>query len=207
MTKYRIDVYIIDDHTMFNEGLVEAINQSDTVHVSRTFTTLGECRSVLDERRPDVLLLDVSVPDGNSAVFCQWLTTTYPKVRIVAVTIHDEYSVIRQMLDCGVHGYILKSSPIEELLEAVVTVWQGNSYLSHTVEEIIRRGCTKEVTLTPAEQKVLRQLCAGHTNREIAKQLNLSIETVNWYRKRLLAKYDVRNVVQLVNLVMKEKLL
>lgn len=69
MKNYRIDVYIVDDHTMLNEGLTDAVNRSKTIYVSRSFTTLAECRTALRERRPDVLLLDISMPDGDGTAF------------------------------------------------------------------------------------------------------------------------------------------
>ena len=118
VSKYRIDVNIVDDHQMVCEGLSELINNSGKAHVSRTFNTLEAYRQALQERRPDVLLLDLSMPDGDGVAFCQEMVSLYPNVRVVAVTIHDEYSMIQRMMACGAHGYVLKSSPIEELIEA-----------------------------------------------------------------------------------------
>jgi len=208
MKKYRIDVYIVDDHEMFNEGLAEAINRSEKAHVSHTFTTLEDCNKALQERRPDVLLLDISIPEGGSSIdFCRQVVSDYPKVKVVAVTIHDEYSVIRRMLDSGVHGYVLKSSPVETLIDAIVSVWQGEHYISPDVEAILQQGTSQAVVLTAAEQTVLRLVCDGFTNPQIASQLHLSTETVNWYRKRLLAKYGVKNTVALVKHAIKEQLI
>ena len=207
MKKYKIDVYIVDDHTMLNEGLTDAINRSETVHVSHCFTTLADCRTALAERTPDVLLLDISMPDGDGTAFCQWITSEYPKVRIVAVTIHDEYCVIQRMLEAGVHGYVLKSAPIEELLTAIGQVWKGVRYLSPAVEDIIRQSGSKAIVLTKPEQNILRLVCQGHSNPEIADRLHLSAETVKWYRKRLLAKFGVNNTVNLVTLAVKGSLL
>ncbi|MBQ7427606.1 MAG: response regulator transcription factor [Prevotella sp.] len=207
MKKYKIDVYIVDDHTMLNEGLTDAINRSETVHVSHCFTTLADCRTALTERTPDVLLLDISMPDGDGTAFCQWVTSEYPKVRIVAVTIHDEYCVIQRMLEAGVHGYVLKSAPIEELLTAIGQVWKGVRYLSPAVEDIIRQSGSKAIVLTKPEQNILRLVCQGYSNPEIADRLHLSAETVKWYRKRLLAKFGVNNTVNLVTLAVKGSLL
>ena len=207
MKKYKIDVYIVDDHTMLNEGLTDAINRSETVHVSHCFTTLADCRTALAERTPDVLLLDISMPDGDGTAFCQWVTSEYPKVRIVAVTIHDEYCVVQRMLEAGVHGYVLKSAPIEELLTAIGQVWKGERYLSPAVEEIISQSCSKAIVLTKPEQNILRLVCQGYSNPEIADRLHLSAETVKWYRKRLLAKFGVNNTVNLVTLAVKGSLL
>ena len=207
MKKYKIDVYIVDDHTMLNEGLTDAINRSETVHVSHCFTTLADCRAALTERCPDVILLDISMPDGDGTAFCQWVTSEYPKVRIVAVTIHDEYCVIQRMLEAGVHGYVLKSAPIEELLTAIGQMWKGERYLSPAVEEIISQSSSKAIVLTKPEQNILRLVCQGHSNPEIADRLHLSAETVKWYRKRLLAKFGVNNTVNLVTLAVKGSLL
>jgi DNA-binding NarL/FixJ family response regulator len=207
MKKYLIDVYIADDHQMVCEGLSEMINKSGKAHVSRTFNTLEACRVALQERRPDVLLLDLSMPDGDGVAFCQQIVSTYQNVRVVAVTIHDEYSMIQRMVECGAHGYVLKSSPIEELIQAIVSVWQKQQYVSPQVENILREGKSHSVVLTDVEKKILRRICDGHTNPEIALDLNLSTETVNWYRKRLLAKFNVRNTVGLVRNVLEQKLL
>lgn len=207
MTKYRIDIYIVDDHTMLNEGLTEVLNQSDMMHVSRCFTTLAECKTSLKQRQPDVLLLDISMPDGDGVEFCQWLVKEYPKVKVIAVTIHDEYSIISRMLNAGVNGYILKSAPKDELVKAICSVWKGQNYISPQADEIIRKGSSKTVTLTSVEQNILRLICDGETNPQIAQQLGLSGETVNWYRKRLLSKFGVKNTVNMVTLVMKEHLI
>ena len=207
MKNYLIDVYIADDHQMVCEGLSEMINKSGKAHVSRTFNTLEACRNVLQERRPDVLLLDLSMPDGDGVAFCHEVIDTYQNIRVVAVTIHDEYSMIQRMMECGAHGYVLKSSPIEELIQAIVSVWQKQQYISPQVEKILCEGRSRSVVLTDVEKIILRLVCDGHTNPEIATKLKLSTETVNWYRKRLLAKFNVKNSVGLVRNVLEQKLL
>ena len=207
MKQYRIDVNIADDHVMVCEGLSEAINRAGDIHVSRSFHTLEACRQALAGNRPDVLLLDISLPDGDGVKFCQEVIANYPKMKIIATTIHDEYSVIRRMLDVGVHGYVLKSSSIVLLVEAIRQVWQGERYLSPEVDAIIEQAQGHAVALTDVERNILRMICDGMTNPQIAKVLNLSTETINWYRKRLLAKYGVKNAASLATLVEREKIL
>ena len=204
---YRIDINIVDDHSLLTESLADAINRSNVAHVSRTFSTLETCRQTLEERCPDVLLLDISMPDGNGIAFCRQMLGLHPKLKIICITIHDEYSVIHRMLDTGVHGYLLKSSPISELIEAIQTVWKGGRYVSQEVEAIISKSEPVTVFLSNVERNILRLICEGYTNPEIASQLSLSTETVNWYRKRLLAKYGVKNTVNLVTLVLKKQIL
>ena len=204
---YRIDINIVDDHSLLTESLADAINRSNVAHVSRTFSTLETCRQTLEERCPDVLLLDISMPDGNGISFCRQMLGLHPKLKIICITNHDEYSVIHRMMDTGVHGYLLKSSPISELIEAIQTVWKGGRYVSQEVEAIISKSEPVTVFLSNVERNILRLICEGYTNPEIASQLSLSTETVNWYRKRLLAKYGVKNTVNLVTLVLKKQIL
>ena len=207
MKQYRIDVNIADDHVMVCEGLANAINRTGDIHVSRFFHTLEACGQALASSRPDVLLLDISLPDGDGIAFCQEVIASYPKLKIIAATIHDEYSVIRRMLDVGVHGYVLKSSSIEQLIEAIRQVWQGERYLSPEVEAIIEQAQGHIVALTEVERNILRMICDGMTNPQIAEILNLSTETINWYRKRLLSKFGVKNAVSLATLVLREKII
>lgn len=207
MNTYKIDVNIVDDHTMFSEALAEAINRSEEAHVSRTFTTLEACSHTLAERRPDVLLLDISMPDGNGIAFCQQMLTEYPMMKVVAITYHDEYSIIRRMLDSGVHGYVLKNASVRRLLDAIVRVYHGEQYIDEEVQNILNRGEASTVFLTNAERDILCLICEGCTNPQIAKRLSFSTETVNWYRKRLLAKFNVSNTVSLVTIALREHLL
>lgn len=202
-----IDVNIADDHTMLAESLAEAINRKENIRVSRLFTSIEACRQTFEERRPDILLLDVSMPDGNGIELCREIIAKYPKIKVIAVTIHDEYSVIRRMLDCGIHGYVLKSSSVEQLVEAIERVWRGERFISPEVETIIAKAENSSVILSEVERNILQLICSGMTNPQIAQQLCLSTETVNWYRKRLLAKFGVKNTVGLVTLVMREHLL
>ena len=205
--KYLIDVNIVDDHPQLTESLAEAINRSEVAHVSRTFATLEACRQTLEERCPDVLLLDISMPDGDGVAFCQQMLEAHPKLKIVCVTIHDEYTVVQRMLDSGVHGYLLKSSSVSELVRALQTVWKGGRYVSQEVKDIISRSEPESVFFTDVERNILRLICDGNTNPEIANQLGLSTETVNWYRKRLLTKLGVKNAVSMVKLALKEQLI
>ncbi len=203
--KYKIDVNIVDDHTMLVEGLSKAINRSDLAHVSHCYSTLEECRLRLTQWMPDVLLLDISMPDGSGMDFCRQVMEQYPSLRVVMITCHDEFSIIQRMMDIGVHGYVLKSAPVQEVLDAIVAVYHGEQYQSSEVASIIERGKNQQIFLTPTERVVLQGICDGLTNPQIANTIHLSIETVNWYRKRLLAKFNVNNSVTLALIAVREQ--
>lgn len=205
--KYKIDVNIVDDHIMLTEGLAEAINQSEIAHVSHTFPTIESCRLTLTKRVPDILLLDISMPDGNGIEFCKQVLAQYSSIKIIAITCHNEYSIIKNTIDNGAHGYLLKNTSVSELLEAISTVYHGKQYVSDEVSLILKKGETEHIFLTEVEKNVLRLICKGYTNPQIAEHICLSTETINWYRKRLLAKFNVKNTVNLVTLVLRDHLL
>lgn len=204
---YKIDISIVDDHTMLVEGLSEAINRSNIAHVSHCFSTLEECRQRLAQWVPDILLLDISMPDGCGIDFCKQIRKQYPALRIIAITCHDEFSVIQRMIEIGVQGYILKTAPVQEVLEAITTVYRGEQYLCSEVTSILERGGEKHIFLTPTEHDVLDGICKGLTNPQIAEQIHLSIDTVNWYRKRLLTKFNVNNSVSLALIAVRDQLI
>lgn len=204
---YKIDVNIVDDHTMLVEGLTEAINRSDVAHVSHSYSSLEECRRKFSQQIPDVLLLDITMPDGSGIEFCAQILNDYPSIKVVAITCHDEFSVIQRMLEVGVHGYVLKSAPLQEVLEAITTVFHGGKFTSSEVDAIIEKGTAQQVFLTHVEKEVLCLICDGLTNPQIAEEIHLSADTINWYRKRLLSKFKVKNSVSLAILATKEKLI
>lgn len=204
---YKIDVNIVDDHTMFVEGLAEVINRSNLAHVSHCYSTLEECRQRLSQWVPDVLLLDISMPDGSGIDFCKQVMEQYPSLRIVTITCHDEFSVIQRMMDIGVHGYVLKSAPVQEVIDSIIAVYHGRQYQCTEVVSILERDKAKQIFLTPTEQVVLQGICNGLTNPQIADQIHLSTDTVNWYRKRLLAKFKVNNSVSLALIAVREQLI
>ncbi len=207
MKTYRIDVNIVDCRPLIAEGLTALVNQSETARVSHTFSSLEACRKMLEERRPDVLLLDLAMPDRESLEFCHEMLTTHPRMRIIVLSLYSEYALVKRLLKSGVHGLMLMNASGNELLDTIARVYRGENYICPEVEEVLRQGSETEVAITKAERGILCRLCDGRTNPEIASELDVSVETVNWYRKRLLAKFRVGNTVQLVNKVLKERLL
>lgn len=201
-----IDVYIADDHVMLVEGLTKAINESTVAHVNNVFYKIGSCRNALIFERPDVLLLDISLPDGNGVDYCKEVHTLYPDVKIIIITSHEEYSFARKALENGAEGYILKNCSAEELIESIESVYHGERYLCDKIESIIKRGAANDVYLSGREKEILKLIVDGYTNPEIADKLFLSPLTVKGYRKNLLLKLGVKNTASLVHLAMTEKL-
>ncbi|MDR0505884.1 MAG: response regulator transcription factor [Dysgonamonadaceae bacterium] len=201
-----IKVIIIDDHKILVEGLSKLINDSGIAQVSRVGYSAQDCRNLLKWELPDVLMLDVELPDGNGVDLCAELKKTYPTLKVLALTSFGEYPVVRRMLESGAMGYILKNAMAEEIYEGIDTVAAGNTFLCHEVEIMLKRKNSDAVWLSPSEQRLLRLIVDGYTNPEIADKLCLSPKTIKGYRQNLLFKLGAKNTSILVGMAINQKL-
>ncbi|MDD4008441.1 MAG: response regulator transcription factor [Fermentimonas sp.] len=200
-----IQVNITDDHKMFVEGLSRIINDSKTSRVAATAYTASECRWMLMSGLPDVLLLDINLPDGNGIDLCSELMNKYPELKILALTSFAELTIIRRMLDAGALGYILKNAMADEIMLGVQTVASGEPFLCDEVDMLLKKQTGLEIILTKKERELLELICEGCTSSEIAERMFLSVETINSYRKNLLFKLSAKNTASMVRLAIEEK--
>ncbi|KGN91662.1 hypothetical protein HQ39_05905 [Porphyromonas sp. COT-108 OH2963] len=200
-----IKVHIADDHKMLVEGLRLAINESEVAEVSGVSFSLNECRKMLTQALPDVLLLDISMPDGNGIEFCSEIHESYPGVKILILTSHDEYTMVNRAMSAGASGYILKNALSEEVIKGIETVLSGEIFLSHQIDLLVKKCTGDTVWLTAREQELLCHIVNGLTNQEIAEQMYLSVETIKTYRKNLIQKLGARNSMDLVRIAIQDK--
>ncbi|MDR1115349.1 MAG: response regulator transcription factor [Tannerella sp.] len=202
-----ITVHITDDHKMLTEGLRILINESNIATVTGVSYSLSECRNVFAFKRPDVLLLDIKLPDGNGIDFCAETHEKYPELKILALTTHDEYSVVRRMIENGANGYILKNALSEEIIAGIETVMNGNVFLCEEIDFLIKKQKNQAIWLTAREQELLRLIVDGYTNQEMSDKLYLGLETIKTYRKNLILKLGAKNSMVLVKMAIENKLI
>lgn len=201
-----ISVAVIDDHKFIIEGLEQSINNSGVARVIDREYSIAGCREMLIRCQPDVLLLDVSLPDGNSIDFCPKIRQFYPDVNILMLTTYAESAVVNRALSAGALGYILKNSISEEIIEGIRTVSRGERFLCEEVEELLTQKPEKQLPLTPREREVLSLIVEGYTCKEIAEKIFLSYDTVHDYCKYLRLKLGVKNTASLVRKAIEQKL-
>lgn len=202
-----INVHIADDHAMMVELLVPVIDASGIARVTGTSLKLSECRKAFASGCPDVLLLDINMTDGDGIVFCAEIHKRCPQMKIIGLTSHDEYSSVILMLKNGASGYVTKSEAVNEVLEAINAVMRAEIYISHLMEQIIRKTTKPAISLTPREKEVLHMMAKGMNNPEIANQLGIGLSTVLSFRKKLNLKLKASNPVELVTNARKEGLI
>ncbi len=201
-----IHVQIVDDHKMLAQGLEKMINESGIAKVTHTFFTLSECRNVLAFYQPDVLLLDIHLPDGNGIDFCAEIKSRYPDVKVLAFTSHTELSLAKRILGNGASGFIFKNAACEEVIEGIETVYNGNAFLCEELVALMKTQPRRGKWLTSRECELLKLITEGYTNLEIAKKIYLSPETIKGYRKNLLQKLGAKNTAAMVRIALDQKL-
>ena len=202
-----INVAIVDDHKILTEGLKTLIEEAGIAKVIGVAHSAAECRLSLGFWQPDVLLLDVGLPDISGVDFCKEIKEQFPAVKVLALTTHNEYTIVRQMLDNGASGYLIKNSMAEEVLAGIQAVAAGETFLCHEVDLLMKRPSGKNIWLSPRERELLRLISEGLTNGEIADQIFLSPETIKGYRKNLLLKLGAKNTAVLVKMAVEQKLI
>lgn len=202
-----IKVAIVDDHKVLVEGLCTLIEESGIAAIEGIAHSATECRRLIKDWNTDVLMLDVGLPDMSGLDFCVELRNNYPDIKILALTTHNEYSVVKQMLDNGASGYLIKNATGEEVLEGIQAVARGEVFLSHEIDLLIKKASNKAVWLTQRERELLKLVTEGYTNVEIGQKIFLSPETIRGYRKNLLLKLGAKNTVALVKMALEQKLI
>lgn len=187
-----ITVHITDDHRILAEGLSALINDSHIATVTGVSYSLATCRNALAFRRPDVLLLDVRMPDGCGLDFCDEIKQKYPTLKVLALSSHNEYTMVYRMMESGANGYIFKDTVFEELLAGIETVMNGGKFLCEKAKLLLEEKFSRNQYLTDTERAILRLIAEGYKSKEIADELSLSVETIKSYRKNMILKFDMR---------------
>ncbi len=204
-----INVMIVDDHHILVDGLQKLVNDSVFARVTEIAYSGKECVSKLKlcNDLPDVLFLDINLPDANGTELCKMIKTSYSSLKIIALTSYSEYAIVRQMLENGASGYVIKNAMPEEILMSIQAVADNEIFLCEQIDMLMKNRSTQHVWLTPREKELLKLIVNGHTNIEIADKMCLGVETINSYRKNLLCKLGARNTAILVKMAIEERLI
>lgn len=201
-----IRVAIADDHKMVAEGIARLIEESETAHVVGIAGTLGDAASLISAEQPDVLLLDVALPDGDGIDSIPQFLAASSQTRVVVLTMFGERAVIARALEAGASGFVLKSAAPEVLMEAMRAVCRDEVYLCGESSRIQRISKEVAPTLTPREREILRLIVDGLSIKEIADRLCLGFETVHSYTKYLRRKLQANNMASLVRTAIEQHL-
>lgn len=207
--------YIIaDDHKVFRQGLRYTLNTDPQLKCIGEAENGKQLLQLLASIQPDVILMDLKMPEMDGMEATKAIRQLYPDVKILVLTMYDDEQFVLHMLDMGVNGYLVKNADPEEIIKALYTVHENDYYFNDMVSRLMLRTIvnkkqvqqrTKEnVQLSDKETEILRLICLEHTNAEIAEKVFLSQRTVEGIRSTLLEKIGVRNTAGLVMYAVKK---
>jgi DNA-binding NarL/FixJ family response regulator len=192
---------------MVIEGIRSLLQNEKSVELIGHAMNAESCIAFLKIHQPDVILMDINLPDKNGIELCREVKEQYPGIFILGLSTFNQQSFVQKMIEHGASGYVLKNASGKELLDAIRTVSNGKIYMSFEVEQILKTKPDSEIIITRREMEVLVLIAEGMTNNEIAKKLFISITTVDTHRKNLLEKFSARNTAELVKLAFQLKFL
>ena len=197
-----IKVFIVDDHYMVIEGIHSLLQNEKDIEWTGHATNASSCMAYLQQQTPDVILMDISLPDKSGIDLCREVKDKFPGIYILGLSTFNQQSFIEKMMNSGASGYVLKNATREDLTKGIRTVITGTPYLSFDAATALRQVPTQSNTplITRREKEVLGLIADGLTNNEIAKNLFISVATVDTHRKNLLAKFECKNIASLIRL-------
>ena len=209
----KLRIFLADDHAVVREGLKALVNaQPDMEVVGEAGDGRTACVKAA-ELCPDVLVMDVSMPEMNGVQATRELHGVAPTIKVVALTVHEDRTFVQQLLAAGASGYVLKRAAAEELVHAIRVVARGEVYLDPAVATSLvqqlarqpRSGVAPDVAdLSEREAEVLRLIAQGHSNKEIAARLELSVKTVETYKARSMEKLGLTGRADIVRLALEK---
>lgn len=210
MNREKVSLVLVDDHPVVLEGLRSLLEKNDSLEIAGSFTTGKDTLDFLSRQEVDVILLDISLPDISGTDLCRKIKEKDPRTCVLAISNHNERSIITQMLQNGASGYLLKNSSSEELTQSILGAIEGNLALTPEVKNILARGEASFKALprlTRREKEVLKMVAEGLTTAAIADKLFISPLTVETHRRNLMQKFEVNNSAALIKVAAEQKLL
>ena len=203
-----IKIFIVDDHYMVIEGIHSLLQNETDVEWMGHATNAASCMAFLQQQKPDVILMDINLPDKSGIDLCKEVKASNPGIYILGLSTFNQQSFIEKMMANGAAGYVIKNATQQELMEAIHTVVKGKEYLSFDAAVALRKSDNQNdiPVITRREKEVLLLIAEGMTNGEIAQQLFIGISTVDTHRKNLLAKLGAKNTASLVRIAIQLQL-
>ena len=194
----KVHVLLVDDHTVVRQGLRKILEASADIEVVGEVGDGAAAITAAATLEPDVVLMDVRMERVNGIEATRQIVANQPRVRVLVLSMYDNEQFVRQAIEAGAKGYLLKDVDDEVLVEAVLTVTAGGTYFSSTFADEVGGSGSSLDMLTPKEREVLRLIGEGLSNRAIGDRLGLSIHTVETHRKHVIEKLDLHSTVDLV---------
>ena len=211
-----IKVILVDDHKMFRQGLKFALSQMEDIEVIGEASDGKEFLDVLKEKKPDVVLMDISMPRMDGVEATQNARQVDPDIKIITLSMFSDPEYYQKMVAAGTKGFLVKETGVDELHKAIKIVNEGGTYFSQQLLQniivnisnpVVKSSRNKVVELTKREEEVLELICKGYSNKEIADSLFISQKTVEGHKSNLMDKTNTKSAINLMLFAIKHQLI
>jgi two-component system nitrate/nitrite response regulator NarL len=208
MSQHKI--FIVDDHQLVIDGIRSLLSDSPQYALAGFSQRPEQVLQMLGSLKVDVLLTDISMPVMSGIELTRLVKSTYPNIKVMAISMHGESAVVKEMLDAGISGYILKNTGKQELLEALEKVLAGGTYFGDAITREILNSLNhkdSDQRLTNREIEIIRLIEAERSNKQISEQLFISERTVETHRKNIFRKTGTQSAIGLLKYAYKHRLI
>ena len=202
-----ITVLLADDHPLVQDGIRTRFEDIDDINVIGVANDGKELLEKAEELQPDIIIADISMPHINGLEATRILSASYPQIKMLILTMHDNQEYMQNAIDSGAQGYILKDQPAHEMIEAVRAIYHGKQHFCSSVLDRISIDEKSPNTLTKREKAILIELLDGLNNKKIADKLSISIRTVECHRGNIYRKLDTHSISGLIRYAKKQGIL
>ena len=215
MPPEKVTIAIVDDHTLFRQGIAYLLTESDEVAVVFDAGNGADMiKKITEHPLPQVILMDINMPVMDGYNTTKWLKENYPQIKVLALSMHEDDKAIIQMLKNGAGGYMLKESKVNDLVKGIKTINSQSYFINELVSERLLRNIQDDkpvkknlTALNANELKFLELCCTDYTYKQIADVMNLSPHTIDNYREALFLKFGIKSRTGLVIYALKKELI
>jgi DNA-binding NarL/FixJ family response regulator len=210
-----IKVFLADDHKLFREGLRALLEKEQDMKVIGEAEDGRTTVQLMRELAPDVVIMDVAMPDLNGVEACRKIIAQFPHVKVLGLSMHSDKRFVAEMLRAGASGYLLKDCALDELVGAIRAVARNQTYLSPRIAGVVVRDYVERLSkkapsqapeLTPTEREVLQLLAEGKSTKVAAQTLHVTVKTIETHRQHIMAKLGIDSIAELTKYAIREGL-
>ncbi len=208
----KVKIILVDDHQMFRDGVKAVLTDEENIKVIGEVGHGQDLFNLLDSLTPDLIITDISMPDISGIEVTKFVRKTFPEINILILSMHSNEEFITKAIKAGANGYLPKDTSMNELLEAINTIYKGDNYFNKSISDTILKGMVNKSksdtneSLTARELQIVGLVVDGLSNKEIAHSLCISVRTVDSHKNNILHKLKLKSSIELVKYAIKNNL-
>ncbi|NQV03819.1 MAG: response regulator transcription factor [Bacteroidia bacterium] len=214
----HIEIFLVDDHQLVRDGIKALLAGISDIHIIGEANNGTELLETIKSKQPDIILMDISLPDISGIDLTRMLSQSHPEIRVLMLSMYTNEDFVFNAVKAGAKGYLPKNTSRQELLDAIYSIHDGHEFFSDSISKVILKRFLRQATqpevgaedspqpLTTREQEILKLFAEGHNNKEISTRLKISIRTVESHKNHIVKKLGLKSTVEMVKFAIKNKI-